>query len=195
MKDYDIDIKAELPRYKCHKEVHAIKIRRIEYACDYCATPQNCETDNSALLIPIEDGFAPIRVSIEYLEKHQPEAGGYYVVYEDGYKSYSPAKAFELGYTRIAAQQRPAIIKMQKFRKKPVVVEAMQVTDEWFDNPQVPLAEMDSSNISVRTKNCVEITTLEGIMTARLGDWIIRGINGEYYPCKPDIFDKTYEPL
>jgi len=58
---------------------------------------------------------------------------------------------------------------MAKFRKKPVVIEAYQ-TDK----------EMD-------------IETLEGIMHAEKGDWIITGVNGEKYPCKPDIFEKTYE--
>ena len=58
-----------------------------------------------------------------------------------------------------------------KFRKKPVVVEAYQTN--------VPL----------------EIETLEGIMHASPGDWIITGVNGEKYPCKPDIFEKTYEPV
>ena len=58
-----------------------------------------------------------------------------------------------------------------KFRKKPVVVEAYQ-TDK----------EMD-------------IETLEGTMHANVGDWIITGVNGEKYPCKPDIFEKTYERI
>lgn len=40
----------------------------------------------------------------------------------------------------------------------------------------------------------LKIFTLEGAMMANIGDWIIRGVNGEYYPCKPDIFEKTYEP-
>lgn len=57
-----------------------------------------------------------------------------------------------------------------KYRKKPVVIEAYQ-TDK----------EMD-------------IETLEGIMHASVGDYIITGVNGEQYPCKPDIFKKTYEP-
>lgn len=58
-----------------------------------------------------------------------------------------------------------------KFRKKPVVIEAYQTG--------VPL----------------DIETLEGVMHAEPGDWIITGVNGEKYPCKPDIFEKTYEPV
>ena len=48
-----------------------------------------------------EEGFGPNQVSKEYMDKHNPQVGGYYVVYQDGYKSFSPAEAFEDGYTRI----------------------------------------------------------------------------------------------
>ena len=57
------------------------------------------------------------------------------------------------------------------FRKKPVVIEAYQTEKE------------------------LDIFTLEGVMHAAPGDWIITGVNGEQYPCKPDIFEKTYEPV
>jgi hypothetical protein len=72
---------------------------------------------------------------------------------------------------------------MSKFRKKPVIIEAVQ----WFkagDHPKV---------IHIQNKHCVQ--TLEGEMTVTPGDWIITGVNGEHYPCKPDIFAKTYEPV
>lgn len=78
------DVSTEMPCYKCHKEVHALKIIAVM----------------GDAIIP-EQGFTPFKVSREYLEKHKPEAGGYYVVYADGYKSFSPAEAFESGYTRI----------------------------------------------------------------------------------------------
>jgi len=78
----------ELPRYTCHKEVHALKIASISFA--YCG---------EALITPAEEGYSPFGVSKAYVEKHRPEAGGYYVVYADGYQSFSPAKAFEQGYT------------------------------------------------------------------------------------------------
>lgn len=60
---------------------------------------------------------------------------------------------------------------MPKFRKKPVIIEAYQTEEE------------------------IDIETLEGIMHASVGDWIITGVNGEQYPCKPDIFEKTYEAI
>jgi hypothetical protein len=76
----------EMPRYVSHKEVWALRIAEI-----------NVET---LTITPEDAGYAPFVVGREYVEKHRPHAGGYYVVYSDGYKSFSPAKAFEEGYTR-----------------------------------------------------------------------------------------------
>lgn len=92
------ETKTELPKYKCHKEVHALKIAEIVF--DYkLAQDENRRTDGSAFITPDEAGYAPIHVDQEYLLKHNPQVGGYYVVYEDGYKSFSHAEAFEDGYT------------------------------------------------------------------------------------------------
>ncbi len=60
------------------------------------------QTDGGVIITPEEKGFAPFRVEREYVRKHEPQAGGYYVVYQDGYKSWSPADAFEEGYTLIS---------------------------------------------------------------------------------------------
>lgn len=87
---------SEMPKYRSHKEVWALKI--LEVVDD---TPPNQESDGSRMIVPAEEGFAPFRVEQEYVRKHSPQAGGYYVVYQDGYKSWSPAEAFENGYTRI----------------------------------------------------------------------------------------------
>ena len=81
---------AELPIYQCHKKVWALKIRMVK-----------THPDGSHSIVPEDLGFAPIDVSEEYMIKHDPKDGGYYVVYADGYKSYSPAEPFESGYTRI----------------------------------------------------------------------------------------------
>lgn len=90
----------EMPKYKSHKEVWALKIDKIELDIDK-ASKENRETDGSAVLYPMEQGYATIRVDRAYYLRHSPKAGGYYVVYKDGYKSFSPAKAFEEGYTKI----------------------------------------------------------------------------------------------
>lgn len=88
---------AEMPRYLCHKRVWALKIKTI--VRDNGGKER--ETDGSAMITPVEGGYAPFRVDHLYMHKHKPEVGGYYVVYDDGYKSFSPAKAFEDGYERI----------------------------------------------------------------------------------------------
>ena len=92
---------------------------------------------------------------------------------------------------------------MPKFRKRPVVIEAMQVPATCDIGEDMinwgRLAEwLSLSNRSWKatsgSRPGVEITTLEGVMLASPGDWIIRGVANEIYPCKPDIFEATYEP-
>ena len=89
----------EMPRYKCHKEVHALKIVAVQ-SDSADASAEGRETDGSARLL-VEAPYSGIKVSGAWLRKHTPEVGGYYVVYEDGYTSYSPAAAFEGGYTKL----------------------------------------------------------------------------------------------
>lgn len=89
----------EMPRYRCHKEVWALRIREIVRDCDV-AKGSGRETDGSAMITPEEKGYAPFKVSEAYMRKHNPSVGGYYVVYDDGYESYSPQHAFEQGYKR-----------------------------------------------------------------------------------------------
>jgi len=86
--DQDCGAVAEMPKYKCHKTVHALKIKDIIIA-----------TTGMALIKPEDDRYAAFNVDVAYMNKHKPQIGGYYVVYEGGYKSFSPAKAFEGGYT------------------------------------------------------------------------------------------------
>lgn len=97
-----------------------------------------------------------------------------------------------------------------KFRKKPVVVDAVQLRwDTWSDMCDFAgvgiLADGKPQGCYVdhegrESKNSCDriglfIPTLEGLMLASEGDWIIRGVNGELYPCKPDIFAATYEEV
>jgi hypothetical protein len=112
----------EMPRYKSHKEVWALKIKEVGReempqfagavcrgsvalgsACGHC---ERCkwiaETGQPKhFLIPEDEGYGRVEIDSAYVQKHRPEAGGYYVVYADGYKSFSPAQAFEEGYTAI----------------------------------------------------------------------------------------------
>jgi len=80
----------QMPRYQSHKKVWALKVLAIR-----------SEADGSAMITPAEAGYAPFSVDLAYMSKHAPSVGGYYVVYDDGYKSFSPAKAFEEGYTKL----------------------------------------------------------------------------------------------
>lgn len=79
------------------------------------------------------------------------------------------------------------------FRKRPVVVEAVRFEDsvECFDELQELGLNMTIIGDGVEAPT-LYIDTLEGEMAAQLGDYIIKGVNGEFYPCKPDIFEKTY---
>lgn len=98
-------VAAEMPRYKCHKEVWALKIGGILRNPNPDPTGKSAASSYGARLVPAEEGYGPIEVDAAYMNKHRPEAGGYYVVYDDGYKSYSPAAPFEDGYTRIDADR------------------------------------------------------------------------------------------
>jgi len=85
---------------------------------------------------------------------------------------------------------------MPKYRKKPIVIEARQITKDnilevvkWCAGNSVKTFYFDGRKDHVY----VEIETPEGTMRADTGDWIIQGVRGEFYPCKPDIFAETYE--
>jgi len=95
---------------------------------------------------------------------------------------------------------------MAKFRKKPVVIEAFQLTygvakgrekaPEWFvkkanENKEIKVFVTDK----LEGSQYCEIQTLEGVMTANANDFIIQGVQGEIYPCKPEIFEATYEAV
>lgn len=92
----------------------------------------------------------------------------------------------------------------QRFRKKPIVIEAMQFRRddtgnailEWANKGLLPSDKAILWIVSDDgTGSTMWVATLEGIMVARDGDWIIKGIKGEFYPCKSDIFEATYESV
>jgi hypothetical protein len=84
---------------------------------------------------------------------------------------------------------------MTKYKRKPVVVEAELFLGGYsFDEMCVNWGEEFSSKVQWDSQlNQLSIKTLEGTMIAVCGDWIIKGIKGEFYPCKPDIFEAIYE--
>ena len=92
---------------------------------------------------------------------------------------------------------------MRIYRKKPVEIEGMLFTDidsyldicEWIDGHGKEEDSNMAEDIVEYREPIMLIKTLEGTHAANVGDYIIRGIKGEYYPCKPDIFDLTYEEV
>lgn len=106
-------------------------------------------------------------------------------------------------------------MKPKKYRKKPVVVEVMQMPKSptpgqamevyrWIESNTMgsfePMSRIENkvdwpeSGVSIDPRDGrIIISTLEGPHWVNLGDWVIRGVHGEFYPCKPEIFDKTYE--
>jgi hypothetical protein len=87
------------------------------------------------------------------------------------------------------------------FRKKPVVIKAIRCSEaiyaaahEWQELPDWLRAAYDKGGV-VFTNKFISLPTLEGTMRAERDDWIICGVSGEVYPCKPDIFEATYEPV
>ena len=84
---------------------------------------------------------------------------------------------------------------MASYRKKPVVIEAIRWTGEPGNLLEITQFVGSSSRSVQKAGKTLQIPTLEGVMTANLGDWIILGVQGEPYPCKPDIFELTYEEI
>ena len=81
---------------------------------------------------------------------------------------------------------------MSKYMKKPVTIEAIQWTG---DNEEEILDFCNGKSTFAAADKEIVINTLEGTMHASKGDFIIKGVHGEYYPCKPDIFAETYEKV
>ncbi len=79
-----------------------------------------------------------------------------------------------------------------RYRRKPVIFDAIQWTGENFNEIRAFVGQ----NTPLHQMGCdrLGIPTLEGVMTASLGDWIIMGTRGEFWPCKPNVFAATYEP-
>lgn len=134
-----------LPRYKCHKIVEAIKIRDIIIL----------NHDHNRLVPENWNTFDDVKVSKEWYSKYKPEAGGYYVRYEDGYESYSPAEAFEKGYKRLVVHDSKEFVEaecleyiVRRFKE----VEANQMQIEVIISA---LEEMKADpSISVQTAFC-----------------------------------------
>lgn len=106
----EVGAAVEMPRYKCHKEVWALKIKEVKV--------QTNDEGGGWWITPEEPGYARFGVPHDWVVKHDPKAGGYYVVYDDGYRSFSPAKAFEDGYT-LLVKVKPTIDELERMLQEP----------------------------------------------------------------------------
>lgn len=90
----------------------------------------------------------------------------------------------------------PASGHASRWRKKPVIIEARQLVDDIRNHTEIAawIEGGGGTALIPFAEPCLYIETLEGRHRADIGDWVIKGVKGEFYPCKPDIFDATYEP-
>lgn len=96
----------EMPRYRSHKIVWALKIGRIDPLPNPDTTGRSAAASYGATITPTDEGYGPFEVPDTYMTRHNPQPGGYFVRYADGYTSFSPAEAFEEGNTPIPAAPR-----------------------------------------------------------------------------------------
>ena len=142
----------------------------------------------SSIAIGAMERGATAKEAVEAAIKWSPDCGGriYVLGFDTSLK--------DILYAQLGRKS------MKKFKKKPIVIEAIQF-DGSGDMPDVELHMIDSDAEWI-CKQCGKtaskhgnVKTLEGFHIACPGDWIIRGIKGEHYPCKPDIFSATYDPI
>jgi hypothetical protein len=126
----------ELPKYRCHKEVWALKIKNL-------VTESGVTT-----MFPEDTRYAPILLQADYVRLHQPAAGGYYVVYSNGHLSFSPAEPFEEGYTLIDAVKRSvsAMVSVPRDLLKRLTTwrSCMSYNDSYFSEPAGELKRVTS---------------------------------------------------
>jgi hypothetical protein len=131
--------------------------------------------------------LSAVRMRLHYRQRSGDEIAFSAYIYCLKLRDFAAADIIDAHTTE---RKRP---EMPRFRKKPVVIEAVQ------NNSSLKPADLhsflgDFEGVTVEGK-CLVIKTLEGDMRADEGDWIIKGVKGEFYPCKPDIFAATYEPV
>lgn len=170
------DTERQLPRYRSHKLVRALKIGTIAF-----------DGKGGASITPADDGYAPFTVDAAYINKHTPQAGGYYVVYDDGYKSFSPAKAFEDGYTAEHPPASPQPNKPGYYRSKPTEITAWK----WMGDPKMP----GVCTCGEKTKPHLHTMHDGQAVELEVGDWIVpEPMPDRYYPIKSEVFERKYEP-
>jgi len=131
----------QMPRYKCHKVVQALQIKAIIRDGE----GENRETDGSAMIVPMEEGYEPFKVDFDYMHRNKPQIGGFYVVHKDGCKSFSPAREFYDGYVsmddpkrwidRLLVEEKELeqkCIDLERFLNGPAIIERTKSNLMWI---------------------------------------------------------------
>jgi hypothetical protein len=169
---------SEMKTYRCHKIVQACKIKSVKLW-----------SDNDSIAITLDDDAKTTKVFERSHQMARAVAGDYYVIYEDGYTSRSPAKTFEAGYTEVVQTESG------QYRKRPVVIDAWKIAYDAVTRPQWVRQAFQEQRIDWNARGeSMHIATLEGLMEAPIGHWLIQGVKGELYACDPEIFAATYDP-
>lgn len=107
MEDKPPDFTDQMPLYQCHKQVRALKIKEIIKKPVSLGEHYNGFTYD---LVFEDQDFPPYTITAQFMKRSHCKVGGYFIQYEDGYLSYSPAEAFEDGYTRLSSREKPLTI-------------------------------------------------------------------------------------
>jgi len=138
------------PKYKCHKVVQAVKIGNMQ---------KERRPGGAIYVIPADEGVPQFSISQEFFDKHNPEIGGYIVVYADGYESYSPAEVFEAGYTRLPDADKPNV------PDEPVKVDdAVESKLKRFDKAVKFCREFLAKHLGGDCEVCIRATVRDGVL-------------------------------
>lgn len=163
MSNGSAEVQREMPRYQSHKVVHALRIKEIHHH----PQPANSVGGTGATIVPADEGYGPFDVDADFVQKHDPRPSGYFVVYADGYKSFSPSEAFETGYRRIEPKakgefhdDRTAIQIHHNFRYHTPRESQPEIYTEIREKAK-ELAELINDRVPVSREKSLAITHLE----------------------------------
>lgn len=149
----------KLPRYKSHKTVWALKIKDLT---------EISSEEGDVMITPEEEGYNPIVVDKAYMDKHKPSVGGYYVLYEGGYESFSPAKVFERGYTLEVTEDSSAFIERLRSEQQNLETRYRSLEKVLSDNDF--LDTISENQFQLLAAQSAAMLTYNRILTARLTD-------------------------
>jgi hypothetical protein len=140
-----------LPKYQCHKVVGAVQISAIDHKPNPDVIGNSSASSYGAIITPKHSTLHAFEVSDDYMIKHKPQVGGYYVVYEDGYASYSPAEEFESTYTLVDSNQ-PDVSNLRLF--------SISVDGEMTDEAAIEVLKTHIDNLKSGKSSIDDVFTL-----------------------------------